>query len=185
LSARLTGASLTDLAAGASAKLLDGFLSMGRGPDLARLAADPGVKAGPLADDIVAAWYSGSCHTATGLASIGIENFRDGSFRKDRPAIRIEIGNDGWSWPKGAPTWADSTIERKVGPSNVRFGSLTDIRARSPKVRFVHGGHVTVGLAAISLPTAPSALIPLTRVRGSSAGPGRVLCLIISKAHAA
>jgi hypothetical protein len=74
LSARLTGASLTDLAAGASAKLLDGFLSLGRGPDLARLAADPGAKAGPLADQIVAAWYSGNYHTAAGLASFGLAN---------------------------------------------------------------------------------------------------------------
>jgi hypothetical protein len=72
LSARLTGASLTDLAAGASAKLLDGFLSMGRGADLARLAADPGARTGTLADDIVAAWYSGNCQTATELASIGL-----------------------------------------------------------------------------------------------------------------
>ena len=60
LSARLTGASLTDLNATAAAKLLDGFLSTGRGADLARLAADPGARAGPLADDIVAAWYSGN-----------------------------------------------------------------------------------------------------------------------------
>ena len=72
LSARLTGASLTDLDPGASAKLLEGFLSMRRGADLARLAADPGAKAGPLADDIVAAWYSGNCRTANGLASIGL-----------------------------------------------------------------------------------------------------------------
>ena len=72
LSARLTGASLTDLNATASAKLLDGFLSTGRGADLARLAADSGAKAGPLADDIVAAWYSGNYRTATGLASIGL-----------------------------------------------------------------------------------------------------------------
>ena len=72
LSARLTGASLTDLNATAAAKLLDGFLSMERGADLARLAADPGARAGPLADDIVAAWYSGNYHTATGLASIGL-----------------------------------------------------------------------------------------------------------------
>jgi hypothetical protein len=72
LSARLTGASLTDLAAGASAKLLDGFLSMGRGADLARLAVDPGAKTGALAHDIVAAWYSGNYHTSAGLASIGL-----------------------------------------------------------------------------------------------------------------
>jgi hypothetical protein len=72
LSARLTGASLTDLNASAAAKLLDGFLSMGRGADLARLAADSGANAGSLAADIVAAWYSGNYHTATGLASIGL-----------------------------------------------------------------------------------------------------------------
>ena len=37
------------------------------------------------------------------LATSGIENLRDGGFRKDRGAFRIEIGNDGWSWPTGAP----------------------------------------------------------------------------------
>ena len=37
------------------------------------------------------------------LSTSGIENLRDGDFRRDRPAFRIEIGNDGWSWPTGAP----------------------------------------------------------------------------------
>ncbi len=37
------------------------------------------------------------------LSTSGIENLRDGSFRKQRSAFRIEIGNDGWSWPTGAP----------------------------------------------------------------------------------
>jgi glucose dehydrogenase len=37
------------------------------------------------------------------LSTSSIEKFRHGDFRKDRPAMRIEIGNDGWSWPKGAP----------------------------------------------------------------------------------
>jgi choline dehydrogenase-like flavoprotein len=37
------------------------------------------------------------------LATSGIENLRDGVFRKERGAFRIEIGNDGWSWPTGAP----------------------------------------------------------------------------------
>jgi hypothetical protein len=72
LSARLTGASLTDLNPTVAAKLLDGFLSMGRGPDLARLAADPQAHAGKLADTIVAAWYSGNYATSTGLASFGL-----------------------------------------------------------------------------------------------------------------
>ena len=38
------------------------------------------------------------------LATSGIENLRDGDFRKERGAFRIEIGNDGHSWPTGAPT---------------------------------------------------------------------------------
>jgi choline dehydrogenase-like flavoprotein len=37
------------------------------------------------------------------LSTSGIETLRDGAFRKDRAAFRIEIGNDGWSWPTGAP----------------------------------------------------------------------------------
>ena len=37
------------------------------------------------------------------LATSGIENLRDGSFRQERGAFRIEIGNDGWSWPASAP----------------------------------------------------------------------------------
>ena len=32
-----------------------------------------------------------------------IENLRDGAFRRDRSAYRIEIGNEGWVWPEGAP----------------------------------------------------------------------------------
>ncbi len=46
------------------------------------------------------------------LSTSGIENFRDGQFRKDRAAFRIEIGNDGWAWPKGAPTTTASDLAR-------------------------------------------------------------------------
>jgi hypothetical protein len=74
LSARLTGASVTDLAETTAGKLLDGFISMGRGPDLALLAADPRVSPGTLADDIVAAWYSGNYDTSACLASFGLTN---------------------------------------------------------------------------------------------------------------
>ena len=37
------------------------------------------------------------------LSTSGIENLRDGAFRQQRGAFRIEIGNEGWSWPTGAP----------------------------------------------------------------------------------
>jgi glucose dehydrogenase len=46
------------------------------------------------------------------LSTSGIENVRDGAFRKDRAAFRIEIGNDGWSWPKGAPTTTAAGLAR-------------------------------------------------------------------------
>jgi glucose dehydrogenase len=47
------------------------------------------------------------------LSTSGIENLRDGQFRKDRPAFRIEIGNDGWSWPTGAPTTTADELARR------------------------------------------------------------------------
>lgn len=37
------------------------------------------------------------------LSTAGVENTRAGDWRGTRPAFRIEIGNDGWSWPTGAP----------------------------------------------------------------------------------
>lgn len=37
------------------------------------------------------------------LSTSGIETTRDGDFRKERAAYRIEIGNEGWNWPEGAP----------------------------------------------------------------------------------
>jgi choline dehydrogenase-like flavoprotein len=46
------------------------------------------------------------------LSTSGIENLRDGQFRKDRAAFRIEIGNDGWSWPTGAPTTTAGELAR-------------------------------------------------------------------------
>jgi choline dehydrogenase-like flavoprotein len=46
------------------------------------------------------------------LSTSGIENFRDGQFRKNRAAFRIEIGNDGWAWPKGAPTTTATDLAR-------------------------------------------------------------------------
>ena len=37
------------------------------------------------------------------LATSGIESMRDGDFRKDRAAFRIEIGNEGWNFSIGDP----------------------------------------------------------------------------------
>ena len=45
------------------------------------------------------------------LSTSSIETFRHGAFRKDRPAMR-KIGNDGWSWPKGAPVSTAAELAR-------------------------------------------------------------------------
>ena len=37
------------------------------------------------------------------LSTSGIESLRDGSFRSARGAFRMEIGNDGWTWPTQGP----------------------------------------------------------------------------------
>ena len=67
VSARLTDMQASDLDP-AAAKILQGLISIGRGPGLALLAQDPNVTAGTVADDIVAAWYSGICDTDRGEA---------------------------------------------------------------------------------------------------------------------
>jgi hypothetical protein len=72
LSARLTGVAVAKLDATAAGKLLGGFLSLGRGGDLARLAANPAMTGGTLGNDIVAAWYSGSYTTRAGEAAIDL-----------------------------------------------------------------------------------------------------------------
>jgi hypothetical protein len=69
LSARLTGAA--DLDATAAVELLDGLLSTGHGAGLAVLVAEGG-SGGALADEIVAAWYSGSYATSAGTAAFNL-----------------------------------------------------------------------------------------------------------------
>jgi hypothetical protein len=71
ISSRLTEAATTDLDSTMAAKLLDGFISTGRGSGLSLLAEDATLRVGTVADDIVAAWYSGLYDTATGPAVAG------------------------------------------------------------------------------------------------------------------
>ncbi|MBV6271691.1 GMC family oxidoreductase [Alcaligenaceae bacterium CGII-47] len=73
------------------------------------------------------------------LSTSGIENLRDGEFRRERSAFRIEIGNEGWNWPTGAPTTTAADLantglqgsEMKAAMANaathhVRLGSLME-----------------------------------------------------------
>ena len=73
------------------------------------------------------------------LSTSGVENTRSGDWRATRPSFRIEIGNDGWSWPTGAPI-ADAQELAGKGlrgaalqkalfertSREIRFGTLTE-----------------------------------------------------------
>jgi len=57
------------------------------------------------------------------VSTSGIEDARGGAFRADRAAFRVEIGNDGWSWPMGGP---DSTVHDAVHVGNLFGRRLRD-----------------------------------------------------------
>ncbi|MEZ4504593.1 MAG: GMC family oxidoreductase [Thermomicrobiales bacterium] len=55
------------------------------------------------------------------LSTAGIEQLRDGAERSSRSSFRIEIGNDGWSWPGMDPvSWSVNLIEQGVGRRSLR-----------------------------------------------------------------
>jgi choline dehydrogenase-like flavoprotein len=73
------------------------------------------------------------------LSTSGVENTRAGDWRATRPSFRIEIGNDGWSWPTGAPISDAQAMARKGlrgdalkhalyerTARQIRFGTLTE-----------------------------------------------------------
>jgi len=60
------------------------------------------------------------------LSTAGIEDLRDGSFRSERAAFRIEIGNEGWNFPIGDPatTTLDYIVGANVSQTNAGSGSF-------------------------------------------------------------
>jgi choline dehydrogenase-like flavoprotein len=67
------------------------------------------------------------------LSTSGIEMLRDGAFRKKRGAFRIEIGNDGWSWPEGDQTAQAIAMAKsgKVGAAGLQeLGRLFERQVR-------------------------------------------------------
>ena len=73
------------------------------------------------------------------LSTSGIENLRDSEARSSYAHFRIEIGNDGWSWPRGDVTvlaseligqglWGDdlNTVLREHAAREVRVTSLCE-----------------------------------------------------------
>ena len=70
------------------------------------------------------------------LSTSGIENLRDGDFRKERGAFRIEIGNDGWSWPTGAPittaqALAQQSLRGQALDNALRYQTARHVRLAS------------------------------------------------------
>lgn len=53
------------------------------------------------------------------LSTSGIEDLRGGAYRRNHASYRIEVGNDGWTWPTGAPY---SDVTNAVMSMNL-FGS--------------------------------------------------------------
>lgn len=49
------------------------------------------------------------------LATSGVESLRDGSFRSQRAAFRMEMGNEGWNWATGDPY---TTVNALITPGN-------------------------------------------------------------------
>jgi choline dehydrogenase-like flavoprotein len=71
------------------------------------------------------------------LATSGIEDFRAGGFRSRHGAFRIEIGNDGWTWPMGAPAGtALAAIDAGQFGRQLRHG-LADALGRQIRFAFL------------------------------------------------
>jgi choline dehydrogenase-like flavoprotein len=68
------------------------------------------------------------------FSTSGVENTRGGDWRATRPAFRIEIGNDGWSWPTGAPASDAHALAMKGLRGAVLQKALYDRTAR--QIRF-------------------------------------------------
>jgi choline dehydrogenase-like flavoprotein len=60
------------------------------------------------------------------LSTSGIEELRTGPFRRQNAPFRMEMGNEGWLWPTGAP---NSDVERIVDQGNL-FGAALRRRLR-------------------------------------------------------
>ena len=59
------------------------------------------------------------------LATAGIEICRDGQFRRDRGAFRIEIGNEGWNFAVGDPDTSTIDLVNGINFSGLNKGNKT------------------------------------------------------------
>lgn len=71
------------------------------------------------------------------LSTSGIETVKDGSYRDKRAAYRIEIGNEGWNWPTGAPyTDLDKLVDNGSFGTALRQ-SIDDTFTRQFRIGFL------------------------------------------------
>lgn len=71
------------------------------------------------------------------LCTSGIEDLRGGAFRSEHAAFRMEIGNEGWVWPMGAPdTTVDDAVKRRLFGARLRE-HLGEVVSRQFRVGFL------------------------------------------------
>jgi glucose dehydrogenase len=70
------------------------------------------------------------------LSTSGIESFRDGTPRQTRAAYRIEVGNDGWSWPLGSPQSDVVNAVKKGQFGKALRASVQDLGTRQIRMAF-------------------------------------------------
>ena len=67
------------------------------------------------------------------ISTAGIETLRDGPFRSNRSAWRMEIGNEGWNWPANDPyttglDWIYGTNASQLNPGKKIVGSTSYVQ---------------------------------------------------------
>lgn len=68
------------------------------------------------------------------LSTAGIEQLRDGEERSSRSSFRIEIGNDGWSWPGKDPvSWAADLIDQGIWGTDL-YDQIAKLNVRAVRM---------------------------------------------------
>lgn len=83
------------------------------------------------------------------LSTSGVESLRDGAFRKYRGAFRMEIGNDGWSWPISDPYTTPANLVN--GPNNDGQGGIWGLQL-AQAVAGILPRQIRIGCLAEQLP---------------------------------